>query len=152
MTEKISTRLAEIVGALPMHPGIRVLEIGCGTGVAARAVLRRGDDGHVLAIDRSGNAIAQAKAGSHAEMATGRLEFRQISVEELVLDNGEKPYDRAFAVRRTATGMPSSRTVARRARARRARAQRDREGAGPRPAPPPASGRLADGTHRADDR
>jgi cyclopropane fatty-acyl-phospholipid synthase-like methyltransferase len=99
MTAKISTRLAEIVEALPLRPGMRVLEIGCGPGVAARAVLHRIGEGHVLAIDRSAKAINQAIAGSTAELASGRLEFRCIAVEELVLSEGERPYDLAFAIR-----------------------------------------------------
>ncbi|MER8437086.1 class I SAM-dependent methyltransferase [Mesorhizobium sp. M1312] len=32
---------------------MRVLEIGCGPGAAAREIARRIGDGHVLAIDRS---------------------------------------------------------------------------------------------------
>ena len=79
---------------------MRVLEIGCGPGVAARAVLQRlGGTGHVLAIDRSAKAITLAVAGSGAELATGRLVYRQLAAEELVLDAGELPYDLAFAVR-----------------------------------------------------
>lgn len=99
MTGQISSRLAGIVEALPLRPGMRVLEIGCGPGAAARAVLARIDHGCVLAIDRSAKAIAQARAGSAAELATGRLEFRQVAAEDLVLGEGELPYDLAFAVR-----------------------------------------------------
>lgn len=99
MANKISPRLAAIVDALPLRPGMRVLEIGCGTGAAARAVLQRIGKGHVLAIDRSAKAIAQAIAGSKAELASGRLEFRCVAIENFVLANGEKPYNLAFAVR-----------------------------------------------------
>lgn len=97
--EHLSPRLAAIVDALPLRPGLRILEIGCGTGMAARAVLRRIDNGHVLAIDRSAKAIAHAVARSAAELASGRLEFRCVSVEDLVLAEDELPYDLAFAVR-----------------------------------------------------
>lgn len=96
----LSPRLAGIVAALPLHAGMRVLEVGCGPGVAARAVLQRlGGTGHVLAIDRSAKAIALAVAGSGAELATGRLVYRQVAAEELVLEPGEPRYDLAFAVR-----------------------------------------------------
>jgi cyclopropane fatty-acyl-phospholipid synthase-like methyltransferase len=99
MADKISARLAAIVDALPLSPGMRVLEIGCGPGVAARAVLHRIGTGHVLAIDRSTKAIAQATAGSAAELSSGQLEFRCVSIEDFVLAKGERPYDLAFAVR-----------------------------------------------------
>lgn len=96
---RLSPRLAAIVAALPLRPGLRVLEIGCGPGAAARAVARRVGDGFVLAIDRSGRAIAQALAGSAAELATGRLAFRCAAIESFMLDPGEPPFDLAFAVR-----------------------------------------------------
>lgn len=99
MANSISSRLAEIVAALPLRPGMRVLEIGCGPGVAARAVLQRIGSGHVTAIDRSPKAIAQAKAGSALEIASGQPEFRCVAIEDFVLAQGEQAYDLAFAVR-----------------------------------------------------
>lgn len=100
MANKISPRLAAIVEALPLNPGMRVLEIGCGPGVAARAVAcKLAGNGHVLAIDRSAKAIAQATACSAAELASGCLEFRCVAVEDFVLAEGEQLYDLAFAVR-----------------------------------------------------
>jgi len=58
----LSARLAAVVDALPLRPDMRVLEIGCGPGAAARAVAERFTTGHILAIDRSATAIAQATA------------------------------------------------------------------------------------------
>jgi SAM-dependent methyltransferase len=95
----LSPRLAEIVAALPLLPSSRVLEIGCGTGAAARAVAARLTTGHILAIDRSAKAIAQARAGSAEEIASGRMSVRQVPVEEFTLQDGEELFDLAFAVR-----------------------------------------------------
>jgi SAM-dependent methyltransferase len=87
------------VDALPLREGLRVLEIGCGPAAAAREVARRIGTGHVLAIDRSAKAIAQASAASRAEIASGSLSLRQVAVEEFELEPGEAPFDIAFAVR-----------------------------------------------------
>jgi ubiquinone/menaquinone biosynthesis C-methylase UbiE len=96
---KLSPRLKAIVEALPLYPGMRVLEIGCGPGAAARAVANRIGEGYILAIDRSSTAIQQAIKSAQEEIALGRLNFRQVAVEELKLDSGEQLYDIAFAVR-----------------------------------------------------
>lgn len=95
----LSPRLAEIVEALPLTPGMRVLEIGCGPGAAARAVAARLDGGHILAIDRSAKAVAQAVAASAEEIASGRMSVRRAAIEDFAPAPGEAPFDLAFAVR-----------------------------------------------------
>lgn len=96
----ISARLAAVVDALPLEPGLRVLEIGCGPGVAARAVAARvGPGGFVLATDRSARAVEQARSGSAAEIGAGLMGVRRVAAEDLALLDGEAPYDLAFAVR-----------------------------------------------------
>ncbi|GAA2820596.1 methyltransferase domain-containing protein [Nonomuraea rubra] len=96
---RLSPRLAAIVDALPLEPHLRVLEIGCGPGAAARAVAARLGTGHVLAIDRSAAAIEQARAAAAGEIAAGRMSVRQVAGEDFVLLPGEEPYDLVFAVR-----------------------------------------------------
>lgn len=95
----LSGRLQAIVDALPLRPGMRVLEIGCGPGALARALAARIGDGHVLGIDRSDKAIDQAHAGSTDALAAGNLAFRQCAAEHFVLAPGERPYDLAIAIR-----------------------------------------------------
>jgi len=95
----LSPRLQAIVEALPLRPGIRILEIGCGTGVAAREIAQRIGNGHILGIDRSAKAIQQAEKSAGEEIAAGRLAFRRVAVEDFILKPGEPPYDVAFAVR-----------------------------------------------------
>ena len=99
MPTEISARLASIVDALPLRPGLRVLEIGCGPGVAARAVARRISHGHVLAIDRSARAVALALAASKREIASGLMSVRRSTIEDFELAPGELPFELAFAVR-----------------------------------------------------
>lgn len=96
---QLSPRLKAIVDALPLRPGILVLEIGCGPGAAAREVAKRIGDGHILAIDRSAKAIQQAIKTSKKEINSGHLTFRQIAIENFELEEGEPLYDIAFAVR-----------------------------------------------------
>jgi ubiquinone/menaquinone biosynthesis C-methylase UbiE len=63
---------------LALRRGMRVLEVGCGTGDDVRAIARRvGADGHVLGIDASPLTIAEA---------TRRSEGRNLPVEFRVGD------------------------------------------------------------------
>ncbi len=95
----ISQRLLDVINALPLHNGIRVIEIGCGSGSAAREIVSRLETGQVLAIDRSAKAIQQAIKSSQAEIASGRLRFLHATAEHFTLPKGERLYDIAFAVR-----------------------------------------------------
>jgi hypothetical protein len=56
-------------------------------------------DGHILAVDRSAKAIAQATEASRAQLASGRLRLRQVAAEDFVLLPGDQPFDIVFAVR-----------------------------------------------------
>lgn len=95
----LSPRLAAIVNALPLQPHSRVLEIGCGPGAAARAVAARLTTGHILAIDRSATAIAQAETAAVDEIRSGRMSVRRVAAEDFVLRAQEEPYEIVFAVR-----------------------------------------------------
>ena len=96
----LSPRLKAVVDALPLRPGIRVIEIGCGPGAASRAVADRvGPHGHVLAVDRSAKAIALLTQSAADLVSANRLTARQVAAEELELDPGEERYHIAFAVR-----------------------------------------------------
>ena len=99
MASTASKRILLAVDALPLRPGIRVLEVGCGPGVAAREIVRRWPTAYVLGIDRSAKAIQQALAGSQAEIARGSVAFRQVAAESFQLEAGEQPYDLAFGLR-----------------------------------------------------
>ena len=99
MATKASDRIASAVAALAVAPGMRILEIGCGPGAAARELLRICPDLVVVAIDRSATAIEQARAASAEVIASGRLEFRCVSAEDFKLGPREAPFDLAFALR-----------------------------------------------------
>ncbi len=99
MTTRLSPRLARIVAALPLEPHLRVLEIGCGPGAAARAVADQLTTGHILAIDRSATAIDQLTTSSSEQIRSGRLSARQVAIEDLTLADDEEPFDLVFAIR-----------------------------------------------------
>ena len=96
---RLSPRLEALVDALPLRPDLRVLEVGCGPGAAARAVADRLTTGQVLAVDRSATAVDQAVRATAGRPDDGRLRFRHVAAEELALESGEQPYDLVFAFR-----------------------------------------------------
>ncbi|MBD3584076.1 class I SAM-dependent methyltransferase [Flavobacterium selenitireducens] len=98
MKRDISPRLQEIVHALPIRKGMKVMEIGCGSGVVARELSNKLDDGYVLAIDRSPKAISQAIKMSSAQLKNGNLEYINSSIEELEFAHNDY-FDIIFAIR-----------------------------------------------------
>lgn len=99
MNLPLSSRLLEIVEALPLRKNMRILEIGCGPGAMARELARRIGGGYVLGIDRSAKAIQQAQTGSEAEIKAGILGFRQCAIEQFELLKGEASFDLVVAIR-----------------------------------------------------
>ncbi|WP_158858902.1 methyltransferase domain-containing protein [Lunatibacter salilacus] len=87
MPEKLSERISTLVHALPLYPGIRVLEVGCGPGAAARAVAGKIGNGFILAIDRSEKAIGKAISNSQEAIKTGKLSYRIAEIGKFQLEN-----------------------------------------------------------------
>ena len=100
MRVRASERLIEIANALPLLPGMRVLEIGCGPGVLARLIVERMlGEVFVLGIDRSPAAIAAATAQIAGSTYPTSLAFRQSEVEQFTLAKNEGLFDLAVAIR-----------------------------------------------------
>ena len=94
----MSGRLERLVDRLALEPGDRVLEIGCGHGVAATLVCERlGTAGAYTAVDRSPKMIAAAERRNALHVANGRAEFLVMALE--ALDLGERRFDVIFAAR-----------------------------------------------------
>jgi ubiquinone/menaquinone biosynthesis C-methylase UbiE len=93
----MSHRLRAIVDRLQIQPDDRVLEIGCGHGVAATLVCERLDGGRLTAIDRSPKMIEAASRRNAAFIEAGKAEFLVADLEEL--DLGDRRFDKVFAVR-----------------------------------------------------
>lgn len=99
MTGNISKRLLNIVEALPLREGMRILEIGCGTGAAAREIASRFDNIYVLGIDRSPKAILQSLKNCGVTVAAGKTGFVQAAIEQLEYKKAYGLFDLAFAIR-----------------------------------------------------
>ena len=90
-------RLEAIVDALGIGPDDRVLEIGCGHGVAATLVCERLVDGHYTAVDRSERMIEAARRRNALFVEAGRAEFLVGELE--TVDLGSRRFDAIFAAR-----------------------------------------------------
>ena len=93
----MTERLAAIVDQLALRPGHRVLEIGCGHGVAATMVCERLETGRLTAVDRSPKMIEAAARRNTSYVDAGKAEFLLASLEDL--DLGDRRFDVIFAVR-----------------------------------------------------
>src|SRR3712207_8031882 len=93
----MSERLRAVVERLDIRPDDRVLEIGCGHGVATTLVCERLEGGHLTAIDRSEKMIEAAMRRNAAHIEAGKAEFFVVDLEGF--DPGDRRFDRIFAVR-----------------------------------------------------
>lgn len=93
----MSERLRAVVRELDIQPDDRVLEIGCGHGIAAALVCEQLEQGRLTAVDRSQKMVDAATVRNAAHVEAGRAEFLVASLEDL--DLGERRFDKVFAVR-----------------------------------------------------
>jgi SAM-dependent methyltransferase len=100
--DRPSERLRWAVDALGLAPGDRVLEVGCGHGVAVSLVCERLADGRITAVDRSPKMIALAERRNREHAAKAR--FVTATIEDA--DLGDEEYDKAFAVHVAALERP----------------------------------------------
>lgn len=96
-TPAIPHRIRWAVAQLDIRPADRVLEIGCGRGVAAALVCDRLTDGTFLGMDRSASAVKGAEARNSAHIAAGRARFALDAIEGADL-SGDAPFDKVFAI------------------------------------------------------
>jgi SAM-dependent methyltransferase len=94
-------RFRWVVETLALGPDDRLLEIGCGPGVAVALVCERLVGGRIVAIDRSAIAISRATRRNADHLATGKAVLQTVALEELkpsdVLEEGER-FDKIFAM------------------------------------------------------
>ena len=93
----MSERLRKVVEKLDVRPDDRILEIGCGHGVAATLVCERLEGGHLTAIDRSAKMIEAATRRNASHIKAGKAEFIACDLEGF--DPEDRRFDKVFAVR-----------------------------------------------------
>jgi cyclopropane fatty-acyl-phospholipid synthase-like methyltransferase len=91
-----SERLAWAVDVLEVEPGDRLLEVGCGHGVAVSLVCERLSGGRIVAIDRSPKMIAAATRRNREHLASGRAVLETSTLADAPLDGHR--FDKIFAV------------------------------------------------------
>ena len=82
MASKPSERFVWAVATLALHPADRVLEVGCGHGVAVSLVCERLTKGRITAIDRSAKMIEMAARRNREHVAGGRAVLKTVALEK----------------------------------------------------------------------
>jgi ubiquinone/menaquinone biosynthesis C-methylase UbiE len=77
------------------HPGQRILELNCGTGVDAVHLAERGVE--VLACDVSPRMIQVAHRRIASQVGPARVDFRVLATEDIAALVGEGPFDGMFS-------------------------------------------------------
>jgi ubiquinone/menaquinone biosynthesis C-methylase UbiE len=90
-------RIEAFIASLGIAPDARVLEIGCGHGVAATLICGRLTTGRYTAIDRSETMIHAAARRNQAFVERGIAEFIVVDIE--TADLGARRFDVALAMR-----------------------------------------------------
>jgi SAM-dependent methyltransferase len=91
-----SERIAWAVERLSVAPEDRLLEIGCGHGVAVSLVCERLDGGSIIAIDRSRKMVEAASRRNADHVAAGVASFQ--TATPLEADLGAALFDKIFAI------------------------------------------------------
>jgi SAM-dependent methyltransferase len=95
MASKPSERLVWAVDTLAPDPADRVLEVGCGHGVAVSLVCERLTSGRITAIDRSEKMIEMAARRNREHVAARRAVLKTAALEQA--DFGDERFDKVFA-------------------------------------------------------
>ena len=95
MASKPSERFVWAVETLALDPADRVLEVGCGHGVAVSLVCERLSSGRITAIDRSEKMIEMAARRNREHVAAGRAVLKAAALKKA--DLGDERFDRVFA-------------------------------------------------------
>ncbi|MAG97889.1 MAG: class I SAM-dependent methyltransferase [Alphaproteobacteria bacterium] len=83
------------VDLLQLKPDDRIIEIGCGPGLALEACLAQAAAGEVVGLDHSRTMLDQARVRNAGASSDGRLQLRLESLDEL--PPGLGPFDKLYS-------------------------------------------------------
>jgi SAM-dependent methyltransferase len=95
MAGKPSERFVWAVDTLKVRPADRLLEVGCGHGVAVSLVCERLTTGTITAIDRSPEMIEMATRRNREHVDAGRAVRESVALEDA--DLGDRRFDKVLA-------------------------------------------------------
>jgi cyclopropane fatty-acyl-phospholipid synthase-like methyltransferase len=109
---EVSQRIRDAVTAITIPAGARVLEVGCGDGMAVALVCEQlGDDGSIVAIDRSPTETAATGERNDKHLIAGRLEVRTARLARASLDAGSFDLIYGINVRDMWSDKPTARLL-----------------------------------------
>jgi len=96
VAQRIPERLRWAVEELKIAGHERLLEIGCGRGVAVSLICPLLTSGSITAIDRSATAIDAALLRNEDHVAAGKVSFRHTALKDMT--GPAQSFDKIFAV------------------------------------------------------
>lgn len=93
---RFAAMMDEYLDAMEIDSAASVLDLGCGTGIAARTIVRRpGFSGRVTGIDRSEHLVTAANRLAGEESIDGKVEF--LAGDSHSLELGDARFDAVVA-------------------------------------------------------
>ncbi|PWK76298.1 class I SAM-dependent methyltransferase [Aminobacter sp. AP02] len=92
----VPERIIWAIGHLDIGPGDRLLEIGCGRGVAMAEITPLLIDGHITGLDRSDSAVSSAEDKNRAAITSGKAAVVQGALADW--SGQDRRFDKVFAI------------------------------------------------------
>lgn len=92
----VPERISWALSHLAIEPDERLLEIGCGRGVAIALIAERLAGGHIVGLDRSDSAVQAANERNAAAVTAGKVEILQSALADYT--TAAARFDKIFAI------------------------------------------------------